>query len=515
MNISENTKRMGNILGGAFLGIIGIILLVYSLYFFIFPPFKKELLSLLPAQNFRILFINTEENPLDVSIISPVIASMLNDDSIPVGITAGYFNPSTQKTEFIHISPSEKPAPRDKKCVESDGYYFCSSGEKLSLVYSILDEKEKKRPTLLDLPSLRNYENVFINNTPVTFLGATTFLQESIFVPSLPLSIPQKENIKRILKTINPSLPLFSGNIDTKTGIYTFAFHKKNSEMIYSSSFSNPFSPRIFTANIDRYMMVQNPSELWKYISENIEISEFPELTNFQSWAKTKISDVFAQKLSWQEDIIPLLNGDLLTYSSPNTASAVFAFPTNELSKKWYEKIVTILQFFAAEKVPTKKEHTLADGSKIYEVFPQKSAISLKKTSIANGEGTEFTAPLEVNEKQFPVTAFSGKHLLISESNEGLSMFLNPDMSVSSFVFPVNENLFFAMGLKARSNEKIPVSFLEILGIEQKTMIVFLGKVEWNTSFFAPKPVEGMIGTPLPTPYASGVPSPKNAEELQ
>lgn len=514
MAISESVQKKINIIGGSVLAVIGIILLGYSLFVTVWQSEKKDILSLLPASKFSFLLsLDHSYSPSEMttSEFLSFIGSVVGKSELPKGTLVGYTSSqNTEGVEYFFIFPEDEVPSKYTNCAVEYSYAWCTDATSLSLVYSILESIEKKSPTLSHLPSLQSADALFTADTSISFLGATAFLQNNSFLSSLPVSVQQRQKVGQTITAITPVLPLFSGNVNTNTGIYSFAFHKKDEQKMYPfTGFSSEFSPKVFSSSVDRYLLVKSPLSFWNYANTAIDMKEFPQVLSLQSWAKDKINTLFAQKLSWQEDIAPLMQHDMMVYSSADHSSVIFSLPSSDYSRQWYSKISSLLQSFAAQKVPTKKEHTLADGTVISEVFPEASAIAAQKirSPSGEGEGINFTAPQEVNPKTFPVTAYKNNQLFISESPLDMNLFFSPDMSISSFVFPTDQNVFLSFGIKARKDEKIPFLFAEMVGIEKKKLLLFVGKIDFNPSYFLSTPTEGALATPFPTELGAPTPS--------
>ncbi len=489
--MSDSLKKWLNILGGSILGIIGLIFLAYALYASFFAAPHKAILKTLPAESFEILIIM---NGLIPEPVLNTLSSALQVDEIPQGvIVVGYKNATG--TEYLSIFPEEQAVPQNKKCITDLHYHWCASGDSLSLAYSLIEKSKNNAPSLADLSILQN-QSVFSENANLSILGTSAFLPKMIQNTIIPLTPSQREKGISLAQKTSSFFPLFSASIAGNQ--YQLTWYKKSKQEIFSKKKITAFSTALLPSDTDRYIMLKEPADIWNSIFENGSEKDFPAVAELSGWAKQEISDVFQQKISWNMDIIPLLTQDMLLYSSPKTTSVIFSFDQKNIAQKWYQKFSGILMQFAAEKVPTKKEHQLADGTVIAEIFPEAQAIQSKKESFADGESISFSAPNEVNPKVFPVAAYRQNQLFLSENNTSLSQFLHPGMSVSPFVFPENASIFLSAGIKSRPEEKNPVLFTEIMGVENKNSIAFVAKIDWNTLYFISTPLQGSLETPFP-----------------
>src|SRR6185295_2171185 len=97
----------------------------------------------------------------------------------------------------------------------------------------------------------------------------------------------------------------------------------------------------------------------------------------WQNLLRTESEKLFGTAVSWETDLLPLLEKEFVVGKTPNGFYAVVQTGDEEFAQDKTEKLKNGLQKLVAHFVPRIISHQLADGTEISEVFPDEDAVSV------------------------------------------------------------------------------------------------------------------------------------------
>ena len=446
------TKTLGFIFGAT-----GIGLLAYSTYIYFFLPAKQELPQILPSENFEfIAFQSSETENIHYKNIQKKTSFYTPQKNETV---VSYFNTEKNRSELIIITEKKYSKTKNHNnllCKEIKKYKFCTSTENtetLAFVLNFITQKKKK--TLATLPFFRNID---ISNT--LFFGTSEFL-----IKNIEASEANTENTKNITKLFifaQDVIPYFSGNIINNT--IALQLHKNNTSLIFNNNSQHleALISSIDTLN-SNYIYVSQPQKIIELIQKNTISKNFVNQTSEYKKFTTLFSNLFKNKISYFNDIEPLLQANIFI----NEKFVAISFVNKKIAQKSYEKYYKILQEISEEIIPEKKCFTLSDSSEVCEIFPSEKNVN-RKTE--NGYTTFTTKTNTTNEERISI-----KSIMIIENTIFLS-----NSNESDFDIILQQNKKIPTQNNSTYTETPPFflyknSTMKISGTEKENMIEFSG----------------------------------------
>jgi hypothetical protein len=458
---------------GTFMGIIGIALFGYSVYFIFFLSTKTELLTILPKENFEFFAYKNSE---DIKIPNSISKISFFPKETGTAIVS-YLDPENKKSHIIKIYENTKKSKVLKKqdCITYNHYIFCSSLESKEVLYKTKELMENKSSNLQSFEFVEN--KIKYDNSNFYFLGKTDFLLKN---KELLQSFIQDENIKineKLTNSIKNTIPYFSGYINLENNIYFLQLHKANNKLIFSKGLKDhEINTDLINKKVLSYVYVRKLNHIIDFIKKENNTEFLPDLVNFINSIKDKSNEIFENNASWKEDVLPLLSSDILINKYENGSSIFFSLPSEGITNFFYEKFKDIFVKIASTKKPVKKNFILEDGSAIYELFP-----SNKEVSIDNGKKDDvqysFIKVENPDENNFFTALFTKKTILgfNNISDNPLSVLKKTSKLESSFNFPINNSVFFSYGSK--DLEKYSIKKIEITAKEKEKNINIVGNI--------------------------------------
>lgn len=473
--IKNSSNSLLSVFLGTFMGIIGLALLGYSVYFIFFLSTKTELLTLLPKENFEFFAYKNSENIKIPKTISEIPFLPKEKESAIVS----YLDPENNSSHMIKISSltNKKNELTKQECIIYNHYNFCSPIESKEILYKIKELMEKKSSNLQSFDFVEN--KIQNDNANFYFLGKTEFLlkNKEIITPALK---DNDINInEEIANSINNAVPYFSGYIDLEKNIYFTQLHKKNERLIFSKGLTNhKINTESINKNVQSYIYIRKLNHLIEFIKKENSAEFLPDLTTFINSIKDKSEETFENNASWNEDILPLLSSDILINNYQEGSSIFFYLPSEGITNFFYKKFKDIFIKIASTKNPIKKSFTLEDGSAIYELFPSKKEVSIEEGSKEDIQYS-FIKVLDPEKNNFFVSLFKYKSILgfSNIEKDTLSVFQDSSEVNSKFSFPINLSVFFSYG--NQDLKDFAIKKIELTAKETEKNINIIGNISF------------------------------------
>ncbi len=455
---------------GSILGTIGIGLFVYSGYIYFFTPLKQELIQILPAENFEFIAFNSSEYK-NITKKFSFYFPQKKDETV-----VSYFNKEKNKSELIIISKITKNTDtKNLLCEEVKKYNVCTSHQNSETLLTVINfiKNNTTQKTQNNLKTLNDIQIIHDNITNSLFLGTSNFLIKNID----KINNSNRQDIKNLLILLQDNTPYFSGNISENKQII-FNLHKNNnSKIIKNNTKYNTNTLQQITQNISdkNYLYIYSPQQIIKLIHNNKISKNFATQTTQYTYFKEIIKNIFKNKLSYINDIEPLLHEEILITDD----FIAISLPTTKIANKFYEKFKNILKEISEEKIPEKKCFTINGENQICEIFPSEKDTTIVETKTS----AMFTTKQEIDknntekkeDEENEEIKINTKSILIHENILFLS---NKDISkIQNILKRKKENLDKNELNKLKTNIffQYKNNDIDITGIEKETKIEFIG----------------------------------------
>ncbi|HIQ56639.1 TPA: hypothetical protein EYG96_01205 [Candidatus Gracilibacteria bacterium] len=451
-------KKFTNIVGAIF-GIIGLSLLAYSSYLYFFLPIKQDLVQILPLENFEFIAFGTNnETSANFAKLQKNISFYLPQNNETV---VSYLNKNKNQSEFIIISKIDDNTENKKLllCAQIKKYDFCTSKENtqtLSNITNFVNSNSKK--TISQMKVL--HDNSI---SDLSFFGTTSF-----FIKNLDAQNTYQD-IKKLLILAQDNLLYFSGDVIENNKI-VINFHKNTTFTLNTNAITQAFNIDTIVKKTENYLYISQPQAIINLIHNNKISKNFVNQTSEYKKFQDIFTDMFQQKITYFNDIEPLLNGNIIITDN----FIAIALPSEKISQIFYERYLSVLKEISKETIPEKKCFEVNNTNSVCEIFPSKKNVQIiEKNNYAEFITTKKIEETDTDEKpskeKISKKSLMRIHNILFISNSTHSGF---DKLQNQTITTNQHNTIFIF----KNNT------LKISGIEQENSLVFTGKFSENSS---------------------------------